>query len=174
MVASVQALFTPDPTKQTQFRGVYPHNSGYRARFKINGRLESLGTAPTERAAAELVAARLTEVYGPGWPLLYRGGDARRARPWRVWRAVTIRKVRRDGRVRVVRRQVGWSASVWEGGRETVLGDHLHPADRRRDRGTRRPWVFATHAEAAEAVARWRREAVPRRWALLAPWAVWR
>ena len=51
----------------------------------LHGRLESLGTAPTERAAAELVAARLTEVYGPGWPLLYRGWDARRARPWRAW-----------------------------------------------------------------------------------------
>jgi hypothetical protein len=55
---------------------------------------------------------------------------------------------------------------VWEWGRELVLGDHLHPADRGRDRAGRRPWVFPTREQAVAAVARWRREAVPRRWPL--------
>lgn len=135
------------------------------ALWKRCGFLRVLGSRPTAREAAGLVAAEYAATYGDRWPLVVR---TRRRNPWRVfgW----FRWVKRPGR-RPRRVLVGWAASVWEWGEERQLGDHLHPTDPRRDWPVaRRPWVWPTKAEAKAAVKAWRRDVLPRRWGgLLAP-----
>lgn len=87
MVASVSALFTPDPTKATQYRGVYarrdrPH-IGFAAKFKMGSRLRHLGYFPTERDAAVRVAQEFAYWYGPLWGRRFGAGlDERRSNPW--------------------------------------------------------------------------------------------
>ena len=172
VVARVDVLFKPDPTAQTQFRGVYRRGKLFAARFKINGHTRFLGYFLTERQAAERVAREYESVYGPGWEAWLRGGTDRRRRPWwavRPWHQI----VKRPGK-KPIRRVVGYVVSVWEWGRETQLGDHLHPFDRRLDSVRRRPRVFPTWAAAQAAAIEWARTDYPRRWGLLTPYALWR
>lgn len=174
-MVAIGALFKPDPTAQTQYRGVYrrPDRPGlYAARFKEHGRFRLLGYFPSETDAARRVAEEYAAVFGPGWESLFRGGgDGRRRRWWAVRPWHEVRK--RPGR-RAIRRRVGYVVSVWEWGRETQLGDHLHPTDRRRDSARRRPWVFKTWSEAWAATTEWGRTAGAARWGLLAGIALWR
>ena len=93
MVAALSALLTPDPTKHTSYRNVYPKRNGaaFEAKFKRGGVLASLGVRPTPAAAAELVAAEYAYWYGPGWWRHLRPDDRRR-HPWRAvrWAAPAV------------------------------------------------------------------------------------
>lgn len=87
MVACLSALFTPDPTKHTQYRGVYPRKDRpnlYAAKFKLGQRLLHLGYFPNPREAAERVAAEYAAWYGPLWWKRFASLDERRRNPWEV------------------------------------------------------------------------------------------
>jgi hypothetical protein len=138
--------------------------------WKAAGRLQPLPGGPyaTAREAAARVAEKYREEYGENWPAAVR---ARRSNPWAV--EVWHRVVKRGGKVRRV--PAGWVVAVWEWGRCVYLGDHLHPTRPRLDWAVaRRPWVFASKAEAVAGLRRWRAVGLTGRWGLLAPYALYR
>lgn len=87
MVASLDALFRPNPTASSQFRGVsYERDKKlFRAMFKFGGRLRRLGYFATETDAARRVAEECEYWYGPLWWKRFAPGmDARKRDPWEV------------------------------------------------------------------------------------------
>lgn len=185
VVAYLDALYTPDPTKQTQYRGVYRKGNQFVAMYKLAGRLRPLKAYPTEREAAERVAAEFQYWYGPSWHR--RNLNERRANPWRAvrWHApdepewVGDRGTVRGGTA--ARHappgwpEVGWAVEVWEWGSPVILGDHLHPTRPALDwPHRRRPWVWETEPQALDAFRQWRRRDLPQRWGLFACCSLWR
>lgn len=157
---NLRSLFAPDPTKATQYRGVYPRKDRpalIAAKFKLGQRLLHLGYFPTDRAAAERVAAEYAYWYGPNWTRRFVNLDERRRNPWEVtpWAGEVAARAKPrpvagdDGyhfpppRPRPARNRygavpvegggptdgtpTGYAVTVWEWGRPAVLGDHLHP-----------------------------------------------
>jgi hypothetical protein len=193
VVACLDALFTPDPTKETQYRNVYRRGHMFAARFKFRGKLIFLGYFPTERQAAEAVARAYAELYGPTWFLRFRGGAAndRKRRPWQPVRWFVHQAEapplppRAGGVVDGGAAEehatgsgwvfAGWAVEVWEWGQQKVLGEHLHPRRPVLDwPHRRRPWVWPTDSAAGDGHRRWRQTAAVNRWGLLAPYALFR
>jgi hypothetical protein len=78
----LDALFVPDPTKATPYRGVSPHHNGFRGRIKLAGLTHRTPVAPTPEGAAKFIADELDKIYGPGWHWRMHA-DTRKRRPWR-------------------------------------------------------------------------------------------
>jgi hypothetical protein len=169
----LDALRLPAGASPSGYRNVYRKRRAWVARVKVAGRLINLSCPesgayyhPNPRAAARLVGAWYADRYGPDWSLMFRrapgrhGTDRRRANPWafRHWHHVSYE----GGRPR--KTFAGWVVSVWEFGREKMLGDHLHPTNPRLDRAKRRPWVYPTREAAAAGLREWRAVSLPRRW----------
>jgi hypothetical protein len=169
----LDALRLPAGSSASGYRNVYRKRRAWVARVKTGNKLRCLvaedGTYyhPNPLAAARLVAAWYAGRYGPDWHLMFRktagriGVDRRKADPWafRHWH-----RVRSEGG-RVRREFAGWYVSVWEFGREKMLGPHLDPANPEKDRPPTDPWVFATRGEAEARLQEWRLNTLPRRWA---------
>lgn len=67
----VSPLRRPAGKSASGYLGVYRQRRAstiWAAKLKFGGRQHHLGTAPTPRAAAEIVAAELLRRYGPDWP----------------------------------------------------------------------------------------------------------
>lgn len=153
------------------FVGVYARRrGGFQAAFKRAGYWRYLGMRRTAAEAALLVAAAYRAEYGPGWAAAFR---TRRVNAWCVREYREHRRAKGGGWDRVL---VGYTASVWEFGREVVLGRHLSETDWRRDWPVAvKPTVFPTRRAAKAAIRRWKREVVPVRWGgILGPLAIGR